>query len=69
MKANIPDRNEYETEKGRSVETRACGVIAEEHKGVIADDEEITIRIERIEDIIALNPAASHNQARGGDSE
>ncbi len=62
MKANSTDRNESGTASRRSVETSARNI--EE----IKDDEEITIRIERIEDVIASASAAS-SQQRGSDSQ
>lgn len=63
MKANHTDRNENQPSQGISVETSARNI--EE----IRDDEEITIRIERIEDIIATAPSGSHHRERGSGSK
>ncbi len=60
MKANISDRNENESMRSMSVETSVRNI--EE----IKDDEEITIRIENVEDLIASASAASHR--KGNDS-
>lgn len=70
MKANNTDRNESGTARCRLVETSArnieeANLFVEE----IKEDEEITIRIERIEDVIAPAPSASHHRARGSDSK
>jgi hypothetical protein len=56
MKANNTDRNETGTASRRSVETSARNT--EE----IRDDEEITIRIENIEDVIAATLSASRHE-------
>ena len=71
MKANSPDRNENGPAKGRSVETMPLRIeevnfLVEENEEIIAADEEITIRTEKIENIIA---ASNHNPTTGRDSE
>lgn len=74
MNANSLDCSENGPAKGKSAETTARNVeevnlFVEESEDVIGVGEEITIRVENIEDLIASNLAVNHNETRGSDSE